>query len=1084
MRRRLLRYLAMGLLLLTPLLPVWLLGSSTGLRWMLGQLETRLPVQVQNPAGSLWAGVSFGSLRYSDEAVSIKLENAYLRVNWACALRSIVCIREAEVETLSVDLGSPANDDSPPLTAPLPWLPVSLDIETLSVDELLLSSAGRRSENGDDEESGFAERFTDLKLSGELGRQRALVTQLSGVHRLLDWNGGGFLSIYGAWELVLNLVVDTAEISSWPAGLGDSYSLDLSGNLSSLAGVGRASDNSTVLSVDIDRLPSESVAVVGSLDGLLNLAPQLASYPAIAMSGPLAFELQVTDAQNLDVLFRQQISGFADAPQWLSVDLQQVAEVWELREGVLGNAAQPLLHVSGPLGSLTSLTPELQLVVDHLAVPLELGQPETLVSGAVELTFAVADFLGSYSLATEGLDVEQGDVQWSLEGNVRASEVPMLPTGELAGSREALAFSYRRSDLVGAPAILELPEGLPGGELTVSALKARITPGDTTELDLRAEGDLRGDLNLLMEKTAAGVDFRLEPFVVYLRDEAIHSKELVQGNWNADAAAINLEAFCLQWRINTACADGASLGQSGMLGLAVQINEELQGAVSQKPFSLQAKGAGTVTVAWLDGELEDAAFDVDFDVLSIDPYLHEGTANPIQWEHARAAGEIKGNNKSLTMNLRSSRVGGLYFDVNESGESLAGALKTDGLDLAALDDLLPEWTLRSGNIEADLTVEGSRESPQVFGQVVLDDAAARHPDIDTVLSEVRLNINAVGEGFTVDAQGKLGGAPLSLTGVCCDEDALVADLEGARNAFRLASMGVEATVSPDLSLLLTRDSVTIDGQVTVHKGVLEHSGPADEAVALSSDFHRLDLPQSPPRRFDVVLDLRALIEPGFTLRSKEIEATLAGDLSVNLQPDTPPSLYGDLQVLGGELRAYGQVLRLTEGSVGFVGDPVNPALNLSAERRIRAEDLRVGFHVRGSLEEPVFEIFSDPVRSERDTLSYLLRGRGPDAGASVDGTAMALSLGASAINQSGALESLNSIPGLSGVALGAEGSDDDMAATISAYVGERLYLSYGVGIYEPVNALTARLYLRSRLWLEVVSRLESSFDLYYRFDID
>jgi translocation and assembly module TamB len=153
---------------------------------------------------------------------------------------------------------------------------------------------------------------------------------------------------------------------------------------------------------------------------------------------------------------------------------------------------------------------------------------------------------------------------------------------------------------------------------------------------------------------------------------------------------------------------------------------------------------------------------------------------------------------------------------------------------------------------------------------------------------------------------------------------------------------------------------------------------------------------------------------------------------------------------------------------------MNPELTLSAEREIRAENLRVGFRVRGSLEEPSLELFSDPQRSERETLSYLLRGRGPDVGAAADSTAMALSLGASAINQTGLLSSLNDIPGLSGVTLGAEGSDEDMAATISAYVGDRLYLSYGLGIYEPVNALTARLYLRSRLWLEVVSRLESS----------
>jgi autotransporter translocation and assembly factor TamB len=97
---------------------------------------------------------------------------------------------------------------------------------------------------------------------------------------------------------------------------------------------------------------------------------------------------------------------------------------------------------------------------------------------------------------------------------------------------------------------------------------------------------------------------------------------------------------------------------------------------------------------------------------------------------------------------------------------------------------------------------------------------------------------------------------------------------------------------------------------------------------------------------------------------------------------------------------------------------------------------------------------------------------------------MALSLGASALNQSGVLAPLNDLPGLSGITLGAEGTDQDMSATISAYVGNRLYLSYGVGIYEPINALTARLYLRSRLWLEVVSRLESSFDLYYRFDVN
>ena len=110
--------------------------------------------------------------------------------------------------------------------------------------------------------------------------------------------------------------------------------------------------------------------------------------------------------------------------------------------------------------------------------------------------------------------------------------------------------------------------------------------------------------------------------------------------------------------------------------------------------------------------------------------------------------------------------------------------------------------------------------------------------------------------------------------------------------------------------------------------------------------------------------------------------------------------------------------------------------------------------------------------------------RGLDAGASADGTAVALSLGTGVVNKSGVMSGINSIPGLSNVEFGSEGSADDTAATLGGFIGDRIYLSYGVGLYEPINVLTARFYLQTRLWLEVVSRLENSIDLYYSFDID
>ncbi|MDA8962158.1 translocation/assembly module TamB domain-containing protein [Congregibacter sp.] len=1053
------------------MLPVFVLGTSAGLVWAIKALETRLPIDVQNPQGSLWAGVSLGILRYDDESVSVELQDLYLRVTWACALRSTLCIRDASASKVSLAIKAASKTRGRPLQAPLPWLPITVNVEQLAVDELVFYRAGE------------SEVLRNLRLSGDIGSHSALIEELSGEHRLARWSGGGAIARNGRWDLALDIAVAPLAVSNWPENLGPNFRLDFMGDLRSLKGNVRAREGSPTLALAADLNAAGFVTASGSLEGLFELAPQLNALSDVSGVGPFLFESKIRDAANLELTLRQQWRGLAAQPEWLELQLEQQGGVWELRQGVLGDASKPLLRAFGPLGELESFAPRLRVVADQFQVPLEEALPEMIVTGSGDIGFSASDPLRTFTLALRDLDLQEGANHWLLEGELEASDVPVLPLGSIKGTRNGLAFSYQRAHQPGAAALLELTQGLPVGDLVISALSARVFPGETTQLELNSEGDLRGNLELSLQQTDRGATFVIQPFVLFLRDEAIRANNSVAGQWDANDASILLQASCLQWRANSVCAESALLGQSGSLGLAIKVDEELQGAVSEKPFSMQAQGVGTLDLLWTKGALEDALFDLNFDLLSLDPYIYEGTASPIRWEQARASGYFRPDAKSLSLDLRSDRVGALAVILTEEDNELAGSLKASDIDLASLDDLLPEWSLRSGSIEADMRVAGSRSEPQLFGQLALKGAGAEHPEIATTLTDANLLLDATGDGFSLDGSAMLGGAPLKLKGLCCDGGALQAELEGVRNQLSLP-VGVEATISPLLDLRLTTQSLAVNGEITVHSGVFQHAGPSENAIVVSDDFYRVDLPREPPRRFDVSIDLRALIEPGFTLRSRELEATLSGDLRVSMQPELPASLYGDLQVLGGELRAYGQVLRLTQGNVGFVGDTFNPALNLSAERRIRAEDLRVGFHVRGSLEEPIFEIFSDPVRSERDTLSYLLRGRGPDAGAAVDGTAMALSLGASAINQTGALESLNAIPGLSGVSLGAEGSDDDMAATISAYVGERLYLSYGVGIYEPVNALTARLYLRSRLWLEVVSRLESSFDLYYRFDID
>jgi autotransporter translocation and assembly factor TamB len=357
-----------------------------------------------------------------------------------------------------------------------------------------------------------------------------------------------------------------------------------------------------------------------------------------------------------------------------------------------------------------------------------------------------------------------------------------------------------------------------------------------------------------------------------------------------------------------------------------------------------------------------------------------------------------------------------------------------------------------------------------------------------LLSELSLNLNLTGRDALLEGNGRVGEGTLMLSGNAAldPELSVTLNMKGERQSLLFPPSG-GALVSQDLTLTANGTGVGITGQITVHEGRLEHEQLPEGSVDVSPDVVEVDYAGNVLREervFDLTMDVGVQIEDKFRVLGTNIDTTVGGDLRLRQRSDEPLVLYGNLIVIGGELRAYGQSLRVKQGTISFAGAPDNPQLDLRAERDITLESIRVGVHVIGPLEEPELEIYSEPTMSQTEALSYLIRGRGLDVGAGADGTALAVSMGTSIVNRSGVTESLNKIPGLSNIGFGAEGSEDETAATVSGYIGERIYMSYGVGLYEPINILTARLYLQTRLWLEVVSRLENSFDIYYSFDID
>ena len=356
------------------------------------------------------------------------------------------------------------------------------------------------------------------------------------------------------------------------------------------------------------------------------------------------------------------------------------------------------------------------------------------------------------------------------------------------------------------------------------------------------------------------------------------------------------------------------------------------------------------------------------------------------------------------------------------------------------------------------------------------------------MQDLDLTLQALGDRFALQGAGLLGGGELRISGTVesSPQWQLELGMSGERQELLIPPY-TQMLVSEDLQLRLSAAELDLGGRVIVHEGVLEHEQLPEGSVALSRDVVEVDMrgdvinqSSDLPTRIDVAL----LMEDRFKIVGDMVNATLGGDLQLLQTPGKPLQLFGNLNVIGGELRAFQQRLRIQRGTVSFSGPPENPELDISAQREVPADKVVVGISLRGSLQQPQLQVFSDPVMSQANTMSYLIRGRPVDTGAEADGIATALTLGTGLVNETPLVTQLNEIPGISNLAFGAEGSEEDTAATVGGYIGERLYLSYGMGIYEPINVLTARLYLQTRLWLEVVSRLENSVDLYYSFDID
>lgn len=657
---------------------------------------------------------------------------------------------------------------------------------------------------------------------------------------------------------------------------------------------------------------------------------------------------------------------------------------------------------------------------------------------------------------------------------------------------------------------------LPAPKANLSLIANNITYDDikVDSADLEVSGDeklhqLTLDVVSDLVSTSLEIEgtFKQKPEMIWdgaLRRLTLSSQ---QGPWslqkstavkvNIDKQIANVQAHCwLQAKSSVCLTEDISVGKSGQAKLAIndfnfdQIKQflppetKLQGSVNAQAFAKWApekKPEVTLSVNMPKGQVEQALeqpIKVGWDSFSLKAALAKDKLDAEWLFDVKDNGDLSGKVSLLNVSSEKPTIDGKV------------ALSTFHLDFLA--PLIGEYSLFKANMNTDLALSGDVMHPKVNGQFLIDQMKLQGEVTPIDINSGQVVINFKGHQADLDAGIITPDGKLEITG-----DADWRDLQDWRTRARVFAKElkvdmppmVKIKVEPDMTIDVTPQLAKVEGNINLPWGriVIEELPPSavgvsSDTVILNKDLQPVDEVAAMP--FNVETDINIKIGDDFQLAAFGLKGGLKGSLNVT-QKDKGPFIVGEVNIVDGSYRSFGQDLVIEEGKILMNGPADQPYVSIKAIRNPdnTQDDVIAGVRVTGPASDPSVEIFSEPAMPQANALSYLLRGQ--DIDGESGGNAMTTTLIGLSLAKSGrVVGEIGEAFGVQDLQLDTAGSGDDSQVTVSGYILPGLQVKYGVGIFNSLGEFTVRYRLMQDLYLEAVSGVDSAVDLLYQFEFD
>jgi translocation and assembly module TamB len=404
-------------------------------------------------------------------------------------------------------------------------------------------------------------------------------------------------------------------------------------------------------------------------------------------------------------------------------------------------------------------------------------------------------------------------------------------------------------------------------------------------------------------------------------------------------------------------------------------------------------------------------------------------------------------------------------DLNAPAPALAGAIKAAMPSLAPFGAFVPSVANLDGAVTADIVVGGTTAHPEFTGNVEASKLQADLGALGIKLREGALRGEALRNGgFKLDGGVVSGKGRLEFNG-SMDEHGEV-DVKVTGQDFQAAEIpAANVVITPDLALTGNPKGYLLKGEVNIPQATINlQKLPQDESPNVSPDVvvvrnGREVVNEERAKALPLTAVVTVNLGENIAVNGYGLEATVAGQLTVREAPDTPTLGSGQVSV-GGKYEAYGQKLTIEDGRLLFAGTPLdNPRLAITAMRKVD-EDLSTGVRISGTAKRPIITVVSKPDVGEADALSYLVTGRSlSDVGSASGSSQDTLNSARHSLQGAGAglvAQRIGARLGLDEAGVEENELIGGSALTIGEYLSPRLYLSYGVGLFEPGEVIALR----------------------------